>query len=805
MEKQYNPQKTEKEIYSFWGKEKIYKFDPKKKGPFFAIDTPPPTISGNMHLGHAFSYSQQDFIARYHRLKGENVFYPFGTDDNGLPTEKLVEKLNNVRIFDFEREEFTKLCQKTLSKIRPDFVRDWKKIGISSDFELSYSTISKDVQKLSQYFFIDLYKKGRVYRKKSPTLWCPKCQTAIAQADLEDKKEETFFNYIKFQLEDGEKITIATTRPELLSSCVAVFLNPKDKRYKNLIGKNIIVPIFGQKVKIYGDKRVDPQKGTGIVMCCTFGDTTDIDWYIDYKLPLKISLTKDGKMNEIAGSYQGLTIEEARQKIISDLENKGLLLKKEKIEHIVNTHERCSTKIEILDTTQWFIKYLDLKNDFLSMGRKMKWYPAYMRKRYENWVKGLRWDWCISRQRYFGIPFPVWYCQKCGKVKIASIKDLPVDPLHTKPKTKCSCGSNKFIPETDVFDTWATSSLTPQIALQLVKNKSLQKKLFPMSLRPQAHDIINFWLFYTVARSKIHFNQIPWKEIMISGFVLDPKGEKMSKSKGNVVAPQEITEKYGADVLRHWAAKAGLGEDLRWSEEELRSSKRTVIKLWNASRFCFLHLKNFKNKNAKIKADEDKWILGLLEKTLKEYYKAFDNYEFKKARETIDDFFWHSFCDNYLEIVKPRLYQENVSTASKESAQKTLYNSLLSILKMYSPFMPFITEKLFQMHFRGKEKEKSIHLSLLPKPKKQNANQKTIKDFEIVIDIISAIKKYKSERGLSLKQEIDKLLIDTKNKNIKKHFDLLKSVMQIKEIEFCEMKEKGLEVEKNTKIKILNK
>lgn len=803
MQKQYNPQKVEKEIYSFWKKEKIYKFNPKKKGSFFAVDTPPPTVSGKMHLGHAFSYSQQDFIVRYHRLKGENIFYPFGTDDNGLPTEKLVEKLNNVKIFDFEREEFTHLCQKTLREIRPDFVKDWRKIGISSDFDLCYSTIDKNVQRLSQRFFIDLYRRGRAYRKKSPTLWCPKCQTAIAQADLEDKSEETFFNYIYFQLENGEKIIIATTRPELLASCIAVFVNPNDKRYKKLINKNVIVPIFGQKVKIYSDRRVDPLKGTGIVMCCTFGDTTDIDWYIDYQLPVQVSINKNGTMNEFAGSYKGLGIEDAREKIISDFEKKGLLFKKEKIEHIVNTHERCGTKIEILDTTQWFIKYLDFKNDFLSMGRKIKWHPSYMRKRYENWVKGLRWDWCISRQRYFGIPFPVWYCQKCGKVKLAQIKDLPVDPLHTKPKTKCTCGSNKFIPESDVLDTWATSSLSPQIALQLIKNKNLEKKLFPMSLRPQAHDIINFWLFYTIARSKIHFNKIPWKEIMISGFVLDSKGEKMSKSKGNVVAPQEVTEKYGADVLRHWAAKAGPGEDIRWSEEELRSSKRTVIKLWNASRFCFLNLKNFKNKKAKILADEDKWILGTQEEALKKYCQSFDNYEFKKARETVDNFFWHDFCDNYLEIIKPRLYQENFSNTSKESAQKTLYLALLSILKMYSPFMPFITEKLFQMYFRGKEKEKSIHLSLLPKPQKKYLNKKEIKNVETIIEIISAIRKYKSERGLSLKQEIDKLLIDT-NKNIKKYFDLLKSVMNIKEIEFCEIKKEGLEAGKNAKIKILN-
>lgn len=806
MEKKINIQETEEEVFSFWEKKKIYKFNPKEKKPIFAIDTPPPTISGKMHMGHAFSYSHQDFIARYQRMKGQNVFYPFGTDDNGLPTEKLVEKENGVKIFEMKRNDFVKLCQETLKKISPDFIYDWKRIGMSCDFELYYSTISKEVQKISQSYFIDLYKEGRVYRKETPTLWCPSCQTAIAQAELEDKEVQSFFNDIKFKLEEGGEIIISTTRPELLSSCVAIFVNPKDKRYKKIIGKRAIVPIFGQKVRIYSDKRVDPKKGSGIVMCCTFGDVTDIEWYFDFKLPLLISIEKNGKMNDSAKKYKGLSIKEARAKIIKDLEREKILIKKVPIKHIVNTHERCGTEIEILNTAQWFIKYLDLKKEFFLMGKKMRWFPLHMRKRYENWIKGLKWDWCISRQRYFGIPFPVWYCRKCGKTILANKKDLPVDPLNQKPKKKCFCGSNDFVGEKDVLDTWATSSLTPQIATSLIKDKHLKKKLFPMALRPQAHDIINFWLFYTVVRSKIHFNKIPWKDIMISGFVLDSKGEKMSKSKGNVVLPQEVIKIYGADTLRHWSAKAGLGEDLRWNEEELKASKRTIIKLWNAARFSSLHIKDFKVKKIPSKLeDEDKWILTLLQETIKEYCKHFEKYEFKKAREKIDYFFWKNFCDNYLEIIKIRLYGDKFSKKSIESAKFTLYYSLLSILKLYAPFTPFLTEKIYLEIFAKKEKKQSIHKERLPNFKNSLVFEKEKKKFDLVIKIISAIRKYKSGKQISLKKEIEKLTIFSKKDDIKKYFNLISSLMYIKNIEIKEpsKSKKGIEIDENIKIEIL--
>lgn len=784
MEKQYNFKKSEEKLLKFWEKEKVYKFKPQKKGKIFSIDTPPPTLSGKMHLGHFFSYTHQDIIARYHRMLGENVFYPFGVDDNGLPTERLVEKLNKVRLFDLGRQKFVRLCQKTIKKILPEFVFDWKRMGLSCDFSTIYSTISPEVQRLSQYYFLELYKKGRIYQKETPVLFCPECQTAIAQAEIQEIEKKTYFVDIVFKLKGGGKVVISTTRPELLPSCVAIFVHPKDKRYKKLVGKTAIVPIFGQEVPILTDELVDPQKGTGVVMCCTFGDTTDLEWYFKHKLPLRISITKDGKMNELAGPFKGLSIKKARKAIIDELEKKDFLLSKKEITHIVKVHERCQKEIEILPTRQWFIKYLDLKDKFLDQSRKLNWYPKFMRTRLDNWIRGLKWDWCISRQRYFGIPIPVWYCKKCNEVILPQVKDLPVDPLHQKPKKKCKCGSKEFIPEKDVLDTWVTSSLTPQIALSLVKEKKIREKMFPMSLRPQAHDIINFWLFYTLARSYLHFKKLPWKNVMISGFVLDPKGEKMSKSKGNVVEPQTVVEKYGADAVRYWASQAKLGEDLRYSEEEIKQGKRTVTKLWNASRFSLMHLKKYSPKRVGPKEleDEDKWILTRLYKTVKEYRNYMDKYEYSKAKEILDKFFWRDFCDNYLEIVKPRVYNPETSQKLK-SAQFTLYTSLLSILKLYAPFMPFITEEIYQMYFRKFEKEKSIHLTLLPKLDKKLYFPKTAKDFELVIDAIAQIRKYKSEHKLPMNAFVEQISVKTFNKVIlKRYLPLLSEVLNVREI-----------------------
>jgi valyl-tRNA synthetase len=778
MEKKYNFQKIETKWQNFWEKEAIFKVQ--KGSKVFSIDTDPPTLSGKMHIGHISSYTHEDIIARYHRMKGENVYFPFGVDNNGLPTAKLVEKENNVRFFDMNRKDFINLCHKTIKKVLPKFISSWKRIGMSCDFSNVYSTFSKESQKISQKYFIELVKKKRAYQKESPTLWCPECQTAIAQAELEDKELETDFCDIEFKLKDRGTITIATTRPELLASCVAIFIHPQDKRYKDLKGKTAIVPLFNQEVKILADKRVDREKGTGIVMSCTFGDTTDIEWFLEHKLSLKISINKDGRLNKLAKEFSGLKTKEARKQIIEKLKEKGFLKKKRRITHTVNVHERCGTEIEILSTKQWFIRYLDLKNEFLRQAKKLEWHPVYMKARLSHWIKNLRWDWCISRQRYFGIPIPIWYCKNCGKVVLPELKDLPIDPIHDKPKKACSCGAKEFIPEKDVLDTWATSSLTPQIT----------KAKIPMSLRPQSHDIINFWLFYTLVRTYLHFKKIPFKNVFISGFVLDEKGEKMSKSKGNVVDPENILKQYGVDAVRYWASQAGMGEDIRYSEEEIKTGKRTAIKIWNASRFSLMHLEGYKPKKESHLEDEDKWLFTKLYKTVKKYRKEMDEYKYQRAKEIIDSFFWNDYCDNYLEIIKPRVYPSTSSGQSplspkikqqRETAQFTLYQALLAILKLYAPIMPFVTEEIYQSYFRKFEKEKSLHITNFPENLK--SFEKTAKDFELVIDAIAQIRKYKSEHKLSMRAEVNKVSIKSEDK-IKKYLLLISKLMSVKEIEY---------------------
>lgn len=775
----YQPKQVEQEILRFWETERIFKFDPKNKKKIFSIDTPPPTVSGKMHVGHAFNYTSFDVIARYKRMQGYSLFFPFGTDDNGLATERLIEKLKGVKAKEMARDEFVALCLKTLEEIRPAFVADWKRIGMSCDFELFYSTIDKHCRAISQRSFIELYKQGREYRKEAPTIWCPECQTAIAQVELKDKQLESTFNDIVFKVDDKELI-ISTTRPELLPSCVAVFYHPNDTRYKGLKGKKARVPLFNFEVPILEDEGADPNKGTGIVMCCTFGDVMDIEWWYKHKLPLKISIDKDGRLNARAEKYAGLTVSEARKAIIEDLKKEGLLRGQKKIVHTVNVHERCETPIEFIVTKQWFIKYLDLKERWLKLGKQLKWWPEFMRVRYENWIKGLKWDWCISRQRYFGIPFPVWYCKSCDAVILANESELPVDPLIDKPPIEAcpKCKAKEFIPEQDVLDTWATSSLTPIIAIELInKRHKLWKKLFPMSLRPQAQDIITFWLFNTIVKSWLHYKSLPWKEAMITGYVLSPEREKMSKSKGNVVEPQALIEKYSADSLRFWACSVKLGEDLAVDEKEFVLGQRLITKLWNAASFLKL-IDKPEPTPSKLKLI-DAWLLSKLNSLIKECTAYYESYEIAKARNLLLNFFWHSFCDNWLEIAKHRLY------ARDKSALWTLYTAFLAILKMFAPIIPFITEHLYQLYFRRFEKVKSIHISRWPLANKKFKNKSAEGLGDIMLDIVGKVRKEKARQKRSLKSEIILVVEKEKIKRLSRHSDAmddLRSVTAAKEI-----------------------
>ena len=720
----------ERKTTEFWAKEKIYSFNPKSKKEIFSIDTPPPTVSGNMHVGHAFSYSQQDFIARFKRIMGFEVFYPFGTDDNGLPTEKLVEKLKNVKSKSMSRQEFIELCLKTLKEITPDFIQDWKNLGISCDYGIYYSTIDKKSQKISQKSFIELYKKGLIYKEQFPAIYCPECQTPVAQAELEDKMQNTFFTTIKFKV-GKEDLLIATTRPELLGACVGVFVNPKDGRYKHFVGKKARVPIFEHEVPIIADDSASIEKGTGVLMICSYGDKYDVDAIKRHKLNPKIVINKFGRIE--SGKYAGMKIKEARKNILEDLKKENLILEQKTIEHAVNVHDKCGTEIEFIPVEQWFAKILNKKADFIKQGKKIKWHPDYMFKRYENWISGLEWDWSISRDRHFGIPIPAWHCEKCNEIIIADENELPVDPLE-KDKACIKCKS-KAVGENKVLDTWATSSLTPQIAASLVSNKIK----IPYNLRAQAHDIIRTWAFYTIVKSYFHENNIPWKEIAISGFA-KLAGEKMSKSKGNVISPQAVMDKYGSDSLRYWASGSKLGQDLDYQEKDVVTGKKFITKIFNATKFLFSNLEHQKKQPELVELD--RIFLSKMNEIIKIATDSFNEYNYSKARLETDSFFWKEFADNYLEIVKSRVYQGNEK--EKASAFYTLYYSLLNILKLFAPITPFITEELYQNYFRKYEEEKSIHISSWPVGIKIKAGKNDIEVWGKLVELLSRVRQAKS-------------------------------------------------------------
>jgi valyl-tRNA synthetase len=801
LQNRYDPREAEPRWQRFWEAEGVYRFNPDAQAPVYSVDTPPPTVSGKMHLGHAFSYSQQDFIIRYKRMRGFNVFYPFGTDDNGIPTERLVEREKKVLARDMERAAFVKLCLETLEKeLRPKYIADWKRIGMSCDWSIFYTTIDEHCRRISQRSFIELYEMGREYRKDAPTMWCPECQTGISQVECQDKELASTFNDIVFKI--GEKdIIIATTRPELLPACVAVFYHPSDERYLKFEGKKAKVPLFDFEVPVLPDERADPSKGTGIVMCCTFGDQTDMEWQKAHGLPIKEAITRDGRMTELAGKYGGVKVAQARALIIEDLKSAGLLVRQQAITHAVNVHERCGTEVEFLKTKQWFIRYLDLKDEMLAWGEQLRWYPEHMRHRYEHWVNGLAWDWLISRQRYFGVPFPVWYCAKCDEPVLARKEDLPVDPLKDAPPVKScpKCESKNFTPEKDVLDTWATSSLTPHLCTELFKDHPVYKKLHPMNLRPQAHDIITFWLFNTVVKSRFHDRVNPWKDVVISGHAQDPQGRKMSKSKGNVIEPQEMIAKYSADALRFWAASSKLGEDLPFKEKELVTGEKFMTKLWNASKLVFTHLEDYASEKEKPQLElADRWLLSKLKKIVDSATESFEQYEYFQTKAETEKFFWQVFCDYYLEMVKYRLYNpDKVGVSSRKSAQYTLYHSLLAILKLSAPVMPHITEEIYQGYYRSHEKEKSIHNTSWPAFGEEFADAEAEEAGDFAAEVIRQVRKHKSDSNMPLNAELEKITVAApkdKTKLLVQVAGDIKGTCKIKEVSVSESASNAIEV-----------
>ncbi len=784
LPKRYDPKESEAKWQKFWQDEEVYVYNVDGR-PTYSVDTPPPTVSGKMHMGHAFSYTQQDIVVRYQRMIGKNVFFPFGTDDNGLPTEKLVEKNKKILARKMKREEFIHICNEFIEEQKPKFIKAWQEIGMSADFTKSYSTINEHCQITSQASFIDLYKKGRIYRQESPISWCVKCQTAIAQAEFESVEKNAQFNDIKFT-SHGKELVISTTRPELLPACVALFYNPEDKRYKELEGKFAMVPLFNYEVPILADESVAMDKGTGLMMVCTFGDKEDVEKWHKFDLPLRVVFEKYGVLNELATEFKGMKIEEARKGIIEKLKEIGALVSQKDIVHATNVHERCKTPIEFLKSKQWYIKVLDKKQELLEAANQITWYPEHMKVRYDHWVQNLNWDWCISRQRHFGIPVPVWTHKETGEVILPSVEELPVDPTKDAPQ---GYAKEDLIPETDVLDTWATSSVTPEIARNWVHKGEYKIDYVnePFSLRPQAHDIIRTWLFYTLVKSWYHHGRVPWKDVVISGHAQDPSGRKMSKSLGNIVEPSIMLDKYSADALRFWAAGSKLGDDLPFQEKDLLTGQKFVTKMWNASKFCIMHLEDY--SSGEITETFDKWLISKLQKLIRECTETFDKYEYSRTKAEVEKFFWHTFCDQYLEIVKDRLYNPDArGVEERKSAQKSLYITLLSILKLIAPIMPHISEEIYQLFFANKEKNKSIHISSWPEIDSSLENHTVEVAGDIGVDIINTVRKYKSENQLSLKAELKQLVLRSDEPDFVKLVTSvesdLKSVLSVQEIIF---------------------
>jgi valyl-tRNA synthetase len=805
LPQKYDHAETEARLQQQWFAQGTYHWqNDAPREQTFVVDTPPPTVSGHLHMGHVFSYVQADIIARYQRMSGKDVFYPMGFDDNGLPTERLVEKTLKKRATDYEsREAFIKVCEEVSEQARKDFRELFQSLALSVDWRQEYHTISEDCRRLSQESFLDLHAKGHIERRLEPMLWDPVDQTAIAQAEIVDKELDSHFSDIYFGIEGSdEKITIATTRPELIPACVAIFYHPDDARYQHLKGKQAVTPLFGIKVPILADDTVEPDKGTGIMMCCTFGDEADIEKWRKHKLEARIIINKYGKIdftslrgalaegdtaihtngtmdcfadarNDAFEQLQNKKTSNpdkkhlgARQIILQLLEESGDLIESRPIKHAVKCAERSGAALEIIPTHQWFVKVTDKKEALIARARESHWFPDWMRLRMEQWTEGLNWDWCISRQRYYGVPFPVWYSKREGeegKMLFASPKQLPVNPLTDLPE---GYSADEVTPDADVMDTWATSSLSPQINAGGLADGERFSKLFPADLRPQAHEIIRTWAFYTVVKSHLHNNSIPWKNLMISGWCLAEDKTKMSKSKGNVVTRTDLIAQHGTDAIRYWAATSRLGQDTAFSPDLLKIGKKLVTKLWNATKFAAIHLEKLPDDGALPPITEtlDSWILARLHGAVQKSTQAFEQYEYADALRATEDFFWNDFCDNYLELVKKRSYDETgENPAGQLSAAATIYHCLQGILALFAPFVPHITEELYSHLFTDAYAQKgSLHnrnqwIKSDSYPYDKQAEASGI----AAIEILEAIRKAKSEKGVSIKFPIASLTIHT--------------------------------------------
>ncbi|MSR88669.1 MAG: valine--tRNA ligase [Candidatus Margulisbacteria bacterium] len=817
----YEHGSIEKKWQQVWDESEVYKWDSSAdRENTFSVDTPPPTVSGSLHVGHVFSYTQTDVLARYQRMCGKSVFYPMGWDDNGLPTERRVQNVFGItcdptlaydaawapekRVKDgpllpVSRRNFIDACRLLTAEDEQAFESMWRQLGLSVDWSLQYATIDRHCQRVSQYSFLEMAKKGYVYQVESPTMWDVDFRTAVAQAEVEDRPRPGAYHHVQFLVEHGGSFTIVTTRPELLPACIAVVAHPDDARYKDLFGKFAITPLFGARVPIMASTHADPEKGSGILMVCTFGDASDVAWWKQQSLPIKQVIGANGRLvpvdftkapfesvdAETAAKWyaplEGLRVKQAQTKIAELLVESGAMSQPlEIIEHPVKFYEKGDSPLEFMKTRQWFVRILEHKEALVKQGDKIEWHPSFMKARYQNWVEGLNQDWCISRQRFFGVSFPVWYPMDAlgnpdyAKPIFAREDQLPVDPMSDVPDgfTEAQRGKpNGFMGDPDVMDTWATSSLTPQIASQW-PNNDRHAKIFPMDIRPQSHEIIRTWAFYTITKAWMHHQEIPWKHVVISGWVLDPDRKKMSKSKGNVVTPNALLDQYSSDAVRYWATRARLGVDTAFEETIFQMGQKLATKLFNASKFVMLQLGDEKPTADQITQPVDVSYLQKIKGLADRATTLFNALDYAGALEAAEAAFW-TFCDHYIELVKIRAYREE-DDVKRMSALATLQEALKTFLCLFAPFLPYVTEEIWSWRFSN---GKSLHKTSWPTYSDYDGGFHPTYSlvFDSAMIAMAKIRGTKSDHKQSLKCPVKRLVIHNNDQKMLDYYKFAKS------------------------------
>jgi valyl-tRNA synthetase len=787
-----------------WEETGVYRFDrTRSRDGVYSVDTPPPTVSGSLHVGHVFSYTHTDIVARFQRMRGKAVFYPMGWDDNGLPTERRVQNYFGVRCdpslpydpsfqapdkpgkqpISVSRPNFIELCTKLTAEDEKAFEALWRYLGLSVDWGMTYATIDRRALRVSQVSFLRLLAKGHAYQVEAPTLWDVDFRTAVAQAELEDREQPGAYHRIEFARADGGgNIAIETTRPELIPACVALVAHPDDERYKPLFGTDVVTPLFGVRVPIRAHELAEPEKGSGIAMICTFGDVTDVIWWRALSLPVRAIIQPNGALKPIAWGSEGwesddaagaqqaydqlanLSAAKARVKVAELLKESGALVGEPRpITHQVKFYEKGDRPLEIVSSRQWFIKTLDFRETLLARARELKWHPPYMQARLENWINGLNGDWCVSRQRFFGVPFPVWYPvledgRRDYAHPIAPSEDrLPLDPSTDMPdgyRAEQRDVPGGFSGDPDIMDTWATSSLTPQIAGGWLDDPDLFARVFPMDVRPQAHDIIRTWLFSTVLRSHLEFGALPWAHAAISGWVLDPDRKKMSKSKGNVVTPMGLLEEHGADGVRYWAASARPGTDTAFDPAQMKVGRRLAIKLLNAAKFVL----GRSEPRGAITHPLDAGLLTNLAVLVREATERLEqDYDYAWVLQHTEAFFW-DFCDNYLELVKSRRYGD-FGEAAAGSANATMLVALSVLQRLLAPYLPFVADEVWSWWQGG-----SVHAAPWPTEAEVleaagGTNPDAYALYLKTTEVLAAIRKKKSERSLSAGAFLDRVVV----------------------------------------------